>query len=52
MKKMVDTVLKCVAVGASVGTVVCLLLKSINSDGAIMLLAIGLAALFISTLVE
>lgn len=52
MKKTIKALLKCISVGTSVGTVVCIALKVITGNDAIELLGIGLVALSISSLIE
>ncbi|WP_177180613.1 hypothetical protein [[Clostridium] polysaccharolyticum] len=50
MKDVVNKVLKAVAVGTSIGTLVCLGLDALKPKEAVMLLALGVASLSISSL--
>lgn len=50
MKKTINLVLKCVALGMGVAVVTLSILKSLDSTTAITLLGIGLAALAITQL--
>lgn len=50
MKDVVNKVLKAVAVGTSIGTVVCLGLDALRPKEATMLLALGVVSLSISSL--
>lgn len=50
MKDIVNKVLKAVAVGTSIGTVVCLGFDALKPKEAVMLLGLGVASLSISCL--